>query len=74
MNKTTPGKSFSRRRLLQYGAAAIGTGTAIGRLHAEPSRPAVRNGRVKQSIVQWCFQKHWNIEQNVPGRQATGLR
>ncbi len=63
MNETTPGKSFSRRRLLQYGAAAIGTGTAISRLHAEPSRPAVRNGRVKQSIVQWCFQKHWNIEQ-----------
>jgi hydroxypyruvate isomerase len=63
MNETPPEKSFNRRRLLQYSAAAIGTGTAIGRLDAEPSRQAVRNGRVKQSIVQWCFQKHWNIEQ-----------
>jgi hydroxypyruvate isomerase len=63
MNDTNPTRSFSRRQLLHYGASALGAGTMAGALHAEPDGPAVRNGRLKQSIAQWCFQKHWNIEQ-----------
>jgi hydroxypyruvate isomerase len=53
--------SISRRRLLQGAGAALGgLGLAsLGRADA----PAVREGRLKQSIAQWCFQKHWTIDQ-----------
>ena len=26
-------------------------------------RRAVKNGRIKQSIVYWCFEKHWDMDQ-----------
>jgi hydroxypyruvate isomerase len=42
------------------GVAAAG-GTAL--LAAEPEGPAATKKRVKQSIVQWCYQKYWNIDE-----------
>jgi hydroxypyruvate isomerase len=63
MNDTNPARSFSRRQLLQYGASAVAAGTMTGAIYAKSDGPAVKNGRLKQSIAQWCFQKHWNIEQ-----------
>jgi hydroxypyruvate isomerase len=48
------------------GAAILGM-TALGKnLPAQDSRSGertVKNGRIKQSIVYWCFEKHWDIEQ-----------
>jgi hydroxypyruvate isomerase len=48
------------------GAAVLGV-TALNRTTPaeEPasSDRAVKNGRIRQSIVYWCFEKHWNIEQ-----------
>ena len=35
---------------------------------------AVKNGRIKQSIVYWCFEKHWDMAQAIEGRQAARLR
>jgi hydroxypyruvate isomerase len=56
----------SRRQLLA-GAAAAGAVSALGSVvHADEGRRAVTNGRIKQSIVFWCFQsagEKWNIEQ-----------
>jgi hydroxypyruvate isomerase len=63
MNDTNPASPFSRRQLLHYGASAVGAATLVGALHGKSNGPAVKNGRLKQSIAQWCFQKHWNIEQ-----------
>lgn len=51
MNRTT------RRRLL-FGAAGA---AALASCRGGP-RPAVGGGRLKQSIVQWCFQKYWDLE------------
>ena len=51
---------ISRRRVLQ-GAAHLAAAGALGTLAARADEPVVKNGRVKQSIVQWCFDKHWNI-------------
>ncbi len=30
---------------------------------AASTGPAVKHGRIQQSIVQWCFQEYWNIDQ-----------
>ena len=29
----------------------------------ESAGAAVKHGRIQQSIVQWCFQEYWNIDQ-----------
>jgi hydroxypyruvate isomerase len=53
---------ITRRRVLQ-GAAHLAAAGTLGTLAARADEPVVKNKRVQQSIVQWCFQKHWNIEQ-----------
>jgi hydroxypyruvate isomerase len=56
---------ITRRRLLQRGAAlAAGACTlgAAGRGLAD-DEPVAQKKRVKQSLVQWCYKKHWpNID------------
>ena len=74
MNKQeTPSLSlsqgFSRRRWLKRTAAAAAAGVS-GALHsthaaAQCSRCAVTNGRIKQSLVEWCFADHWSLEQTA---------
>ena len=62
----------SRRGLLRgaSGALALGalsTGFA-GEVQAEAQQlegTAVKNGRIKQSIVHWCFEKYWDIPQTI---------
>src|SRR5262249_24745633 len=54
---------ITRRRVLQ-GAAGL---AVVGALRAgtRPSRAeetVAKKKRLKQSIVRWCFEKHWNIE------------
>jgi hydroxypyruvate isomerase len=54
----TDRRTFLRRTTLAGGAAALGASAAPA-----ADAPVARNGRVKQSIVQWCFAKYWNVEQ-----------
>ena len=63
-----PSTPISRRRILQ-GAAALATAAALGAERAE--QPVIKNKRLKQSIVRWCFADHWNMEQLC--RQAKRL-
>jgi len=57
----------SRRRLLE-GAALLGlTGAGMSQApqaFAKTEEPAKRitKGRIKQSIVHWCFEKYWAVE------------
>lgn len=57
---------LSRRHLLKSvagiaaGTALIGTTQAVGQ---RPDGPPVTKGRIKQSIVNWCFSKHWKTEE-----------
>ena len=45
------------------GVAALGAAAVHGRaLEAAEDAPAVKNGRINQSLVWWCFEKHWDIE------------
>jgi hydroxypyruvate isomerase len=62
-----PGRNSRRGMLKQtMGAAVLGV-TALGknaRAQDSPSAErAVKNGRIKQSIVYWCFEKAWDMEQ-----------
>ena len=34
--------------------------------------PAVKHGRIKQSIVHWCFEKYWPIEEFIKGARGLG--
>jgi hydroxypyruvate isomerase len=58
----------NRRGMLRNtaGAAVLGM-TALSRnLRAQVPPSAehtVKNGRIKQSIVYWCFEKYWNMDQ-----------
>lgn len=64
--------SLTRRRVLQS-AAALAAAGALG-IDPRPTRsaePIIKNKRLKQSIVKWCFDKHWNLEQMC--RQAKRL-
>jgi hydroxypyruvate isomerase len=51
---------ITRRRVLQ-GAAALAAAAALGAGRAD--EPFIKNKRIKQSIVRWCFDEHWNLEQ-----------
>ena len=55
---------FSRRRLLTTAAASVGS-IAAGSIAsaADNAGPAIRNGRIKQSVIHWCFKKYWDVEQ-----------
>src|SRR5690349_19912833 len=52
---------LSRRRVLQS-AAALTVAGALG-TSTRAAEPVIKNNRLKQSIVRWCFEKHWNVEQ-----------
>lgn len=54
--------SFNRRQLLQAasGAAAVGILASTVPVRAEK---AATKGRIKHSIVPWCFANRWNLEQ-----------
>ena len=34
----------------------------------------VMNGRLKQSVIHWCFKDHWDVEQTARVARDIGLR
>lgn len=79
--------NISRRRMLQTAAgAALAGGAALSsatvassalaakrpKRNQQPEGQAVVNGRIKQSIVQWCFSKHWKIEETIKVAKQLG--
>jgi hydroxypyruvate isomerase len=83
-SETSSTKSWGRRDLLKSslwaGAAsslaAVGatSGSVKQALAAEADQPTgVRHGRIKQSIVQWCFGSHWSLEQTCEIARKLGV-
>src|SRR5688500_14331468 len=73
-NRQTGSEQLGRRRWLQCatglaGAVALGGGAATQTLADEPR---AGKSRLKQSIVHWCFQKHWNIEETCAVAEKLG--
>ena len=55
MANDTPSNHVSRRALLRNAAAATVAGTALAQSQIYAEQPSQPKGRIKQSIVHWCF-------------------
>lgn len=63
--RTEPGEP-SRRAVLTGGAAVLAaSGLPASAQETTRSGRAVKNGRIRQSIVAWCFEKHWDMDQTA---------
>lgn len=67
----------SRRDLLKKGvagAAALGlSGAAQSQAKAAVgSESPIKNGRIKHSIVHWCFEPYWEIDEFIKNAKALG--
>lgn len=71
-----PADLLSRRRMMMQsaalGAAAFGSAPAAPALQGEG--PAITRGRLNQSMVKWCFDKHWDIQAMAKVALETGLK
>ena len=61
-------RTLSRRGLIKTGIAGIaGAGTLISGLTSacaqEKDSPSKRLGNIRQSVVYWCYSKHWSVEE-----------
>lgn len=67
--------SISRRNLLKT-AAGIAAGSALAgsAIEAGEAKKAVTKGRLKQSIVHWCFQDHWTVEKTARIARQLGCK
>src|SRR4051812_49491007 len=73
-NDHRPDGRASRRTLLKAstGLLALGAaGTGEGAL-ASREQTAVKNGRIKQSIVHWCFEKYWDVPRMIEVAKQLG--
>jgi len=69
------GAGFGRRALLRGAAgAAAGMVAAAGSREAFAQGPAVKNGRVNQSIAFWCFEQYWDIERQCRVAKQLGCK
>lgn len=70
-------RSPTTRRTMMRGAAAGALGLAAlartARPEAdEPDPGSARNGRIKQSIVRWCFADHWDVPRTIQVARRLG--
>jgi hydroxypyruvate isomerase len=56
-------ESISRRRLLGGAAAGAVALAGLPARAAEKDAAEPFKGAIKQSLVQWCYQKYWNIDE-----------
>ena len=79
LSSSLPARSISRRRLLRT-AALVGAGGALAfnsEERALAAGPAVTKGRIKQSIVQWCFELFggkWSVEETCRVAKQLGCQ
>jgi hydroxypyruvate isomerase len=64
--------SCTRRRVLQSAAALAAGAVGIGTRSVHSAEPVIKNKRLKQSIVRWCFDKHWSLEKMCQQAQRLG--
>jgi hydroxypyruvate isomerase len=71
--------AVNRRQMLHTlagGTAAAALSTAVAPLAAqpadEPPNAAARKGRIRQSLVHWCFAPHWSLEEMIAVAKQLG--
>ncbi len=68
----------SRREMLRQAAVAgataavIGAGPGAGAQEPASAERAVKNGRIKQSIVHWCFEPYWTMPEAIEVAKRLG--
>jgi len=72
-----PNETTSRRQILKEASGliavtALASGHSTEALAEQASGTAVKNGRIKQSIVHWCFEKYWDIPQTIEVAKMMG--
>ncbi len=68
---------LSRRSLLHRTAgtaALLGLPAIASAVHAADEKPKGKRGGIKQSIVHWCFAKHWDIEETAKIAKKLGCQ
>ncbi len=70
-----PEGETSRRDVLKSTAAMTLLGAAAGaaQAHAEEEKPIARKGRIKQSLVQWCYADYWDIDKMIGVAKLLGV-
>ena len=56
---TTPTRRDCLTTMAGAAIAGLGLGSPVGTMLAEASGTIVKNGRIKQSLVHWCYAKHF---------------
>lgn len=78
MNKTKQPitHSVNRRQLLgqAVGMSALGAVGLAAAAEPKAERHGVTKGRLKQSIVHWCFEKYWDVEQTAKIAKKLGVK
>ncbi len=64
---------ITRRDLLRGAAGAAAAAAAMPSVMADEKETAVRHGRIKQSIVQWCFSPHWDVTETCRVARQLGV-
>ncbi len=67
----------SRRELLRSAAgaavlSAAGVGSSGRAIEARESGTVIKNGRIKQSLVHWCFEPHWKVDEMIQVAKRLG--
>ena len=68
---------LTRRRMMMGAAAAATAAAALPAPAAQDSGKegkAVKNGRLNQSIVSWCFNKHWDVAKQAQVGADLGMK
>lgn len=67
---------ITRRRALGATAVAITASAMADTLSqsAPDNGPAVQKGNINQSVVQWCFKDHWDVEKTCQVAKAMGIK
>jgi hydroxypyruvate isomerase len=64
MNPDRDSSSSMSRRGWLHGAAAVGGATALALASVEAAEPEYQpKGRIQHSIVRWCFNDHYDVQQ-----------
>jgi len=65
-NDRRPTGRTSRRGMLRGAAGAVALGAlAPGPVAAQSGGTVIKNGRIKQSLVHWCYEKYFDVEQMI---------
>ncbi len=71
MSRQESGRT-SRRRMLEATSGAVLGLAALGRAVEAAETPAAAKGRIKQSIVHWCFADHWDVPRMIEVAKGLG--